>query len=112
MLNTLIAYVKSLFWDDKNTEYFPQPELDKRTWALTGDDIYARKGELITCERGHIICAMQKTVKRGDPFIGDEFCDWQMKKPYRGQHPIPRCEKCGALWCLGLNFPFMQGWRV
>ena len=109
----MTAFFPSIFRQElpDNPDRWPQPELDTRTFRPAGD-VYAKRGEVVTCERGHVICAMLRDVSRGELFDDSAFGDWQMKKPDVGQFPIPRCERCGARWCMGMQYHFHNGWRV
>lgn len=77
-------------------------------------DVYARRGEWVTCEKGHPICEVQRSIKIGD------ICDfdndlglWQQPAPLIGTMVMPRC-RCGAEFVRPGNvFHFCNGgWRM
>jgi hypothetical protein len=89
-----------------------EPELDKRLVHVADGDVYADRGEWITCENGHRIARFVKSVKSGQLFDLYAISEWQQHEPAIGEFPIPRCEKCGAEWCAGSQYHFLNGWRV
>ncbi len=89
--------------------------------------IYAKKGEHIICENGHVICEIAKTVLTGNYQKGGELTNWRQKEPRIGDS-VPLCEKCGAEFyrnniavdapglndvklMAGIRMHFKNGWR-
>jgi hypothetical protein len=77
--------------------------------------IYAKKGEHITCENGHVVCEMAKTVLYGSHQKAAQITNWRQKEPRVGDM-VPVCEKCGAEFYRnpqdkGISMHFKEGWR-
>lgn len=76
--------------------------------------VYARKGDWVTCENGHVICMFTRKVILGDPFDMSALDLWKQPIPKIGD-PIPVCKHCGADFVRGLmgnEFHFYDGWRT
>lgn len=74
---------------------------------------YARKGDWVTCENGHIICVFNRNVIIGGAFDGAALEMWQQREPTIGQADMPVCAVCQAPFVRNLNeFHFYDGWRV
>lgn len=69
------------------------------------------KGTVVTCESGHAICTVAKTIKGGDVVGTDCFSDWQQTPPHDGT-PFEKClcEKCGARWVGYVEVPETPQW--
>jgi len=101
--------------------FFKQPV--EKHWAETPDEefgvgnyryvygVYARKGEIVTCERGHHIFTFLRDIKVGDPFDPNVQGDWRQPEPKRGTVSQP-CKLCRARWFKGTYFHFPDGWRI
>ena len=75
-------------------------------------NVYAYKGETITCENGHPICDFARTVKIGEIQNGtDDLTDWRQPIPVVGTFPVPGCAICGARWSDGVVFHVGNSWR-
>lgn len=77
--------------------------------------IYALKGEKITCEKGHVICEMARTVLYGDYQKAAQLKNWRQEIPGIGDE-IPKCTKCGSEFYRndiinGIHMHFKKGWR-
>ena len=77
--------------------------------------IFARKGEIITCENGHEICRFKNDVRSGAFFDGgSDLTDWKQPQPQRGSQKVV-CAECGGLWWHGIGGGmhfFIEGkWR-
>lgn len=74
--------------------------------------VYAYKGDIVTCENNHIICAFQNTILVGQTQdLPNQLGWWQQEPPKLGAFPIPGCSKCGAPFADGTRFHFVHGWR-
>lgn len=85
------------------------PEIDPR--IVTMRHLYAKKGDVVTCERGHHIVTFSRDVRWGEMFDPKALVDWQQPEPKIGEI-APRCVQCGAMWCAGNQYHFEDGWRV
>lgn len=79
-------------------------------------EIYAHKGEQITCENGHVICEIARNIKVGKTQEKGDLINWTQLEPEAGTYPIPTCSKCGAEFYRndmthGINVHFEDGWR-
>jgi hypothetical protein len=72
---------------------------------------YAKKGDAVTCERGHHICTFQRDVAVSDPFDSTVLGDWRQPEPKKGTVYQP-CMICGARWYKGVYLHFPGGWRI
>lgn len=76
--------------------------------------VFAKKGEPVTCENGHIICTFSRNVAVADDFIPTHLYTWTQPEPQRGDSG-PVCAQCGALFWHGAgggqHFHFADGWR-
>lgn len=77
------------------------------------DLIFARAQERITCEQGHLICTMARTVLIGEPIDPSrDFKHWQQTPPVVGQEGnTVRCSRCRGWWTESGRFHFEDGWR-
>jgi hypothetical protein len=79
--------------------------------------IWARKGEVVTCIKGHPICAISRDIYVGEARMGNHFTDWQQREPDRSASVAEiRCERCRGVWLRGnpkdgYAFHFSEGWR-
>ena len=87
---------------------------------LDGEDksqLYARKGECITCINGHAICEFFRDVKRGDGRSAEDFTNWRQPEPDKSASVADiRCIECRGSWINGnardgYQFHFSEGWR-
>ena len=74
--------------------------------------VYAKAGEVVTCENGHVICQFVETVCRGaTQNLPKQLGHWRQKEPKVGG-PIPVCAKCGAWFYLSPGlFHIGKSWR-
>ena len=63
---------------------------------------YARKGEAVTCENGHVIATFSRDALCGEAFRQSSFlCGWTQPEPRPGDADIV-CRTCGAPFYEGL----------
>jgi hypothetical protein len=62
--------------------------------------MYAKQGERITCENGHLICVVARDIEVGQmPERGKDLKDWQQPEPDVGTLAKDiKCAQCGAEW--------------
>lgn len=73
--------------------------------------LYARKGERVTCESGHPICAFSRDAACGEAFDQSGFlCEWTQAEPVAGDTNVG-CRTCGAPFYDGLALHFADGYR-
>lgn len=78
--------------------------------------VFARPGEEITCENGHVICEVKETIYSGDLHDeGRKLHRWRQPPPKSGtlQDQV-KCNVCGAFFWHGYDgqhYHFMDGWR-
>lgn len=74
---------------------------------------YARAGEEVTCEGGHVICVVLVDIPRGAEHSDHYLGDWCDPKPAIGSRPV--CSRCGAWWIRWESgstlLHFASGWR-
>lgn len=74
--------------------------------------IYARKGERVTCEEGHVIATFSRDTVSGEAFRQSTFlCEWTQPEPRPGDADIV-CAVCGAPFYQGLMLHVEDGWRA
>jgi len=91
---------------------------------MPDSNIYARKGEVVTCENGHSVCEFTCNVFMGDTQDIEKQLKFFPKqiKPMHGEHEENIHCFCGASWfratitpwsCFfGIpQFHFKEGWR-
>jgi hypothetical protein len=88
-----------------------EPTYDKRKITEYVNNIYANKGDWITCEWGHKIARFQEDVQRGTLFNPAAIAEWTQPEPMVGDVP-PKCAQCGCNFYMGMTFHFRDGWRV
>ena len=54
--------------------------------------IFAKKGELVTCDKGHPICRVAEDIDRGGRITTKLFDEWTITPP----KPFEKIEPC---WC-------------
>lgn len=73
-------------------------------------DLWATKGETITCVRsGHPICDIARDIEKGEPRTPADFTNWQQPEPNPNIHPSAiRCTICRSAWVRsdGMTFHF------
>jgi hypothetical protein len=85
--------------------------------AADDTNLYARKGEHITCINGHVICEIAHDIQKGDARNGDDFTNWQQPQPDKEKSVAEiRCTQCRGVWIRGSStggyqFHFSTGWR-
>lgn len=74
--------------------------------------VYAYEGDILYCEKGHVVGYVQWTVRVGDPFDDKAlYFGNPDQRPKIGQDNHG-CLKCGARWYKGPYFRFGDGWRI
>lgn len=73
--------------------------------------IYAKKGDIVTCERGHHICTFLRDVGVGEGWDSTAMGDWRQPEQKKGTVFQP-CAICGARWYKGPYLHFPDGWRI
>ena len=72
---------------------------------------YAKIGDKVVCENGHIVCEFIKTVYVGDlQDVRNQLGYWRQDAPLIGTI-YPRCSICGAKFYMHGIFNFKDGWR-
>lgn len=86
---------------------------------MLDNGIYARQGELVRCEKNHIICEIARDVKVGHYFKATDLINWTQDAPKSGaSEDSVRCVTCGGkFWQSGKKksgqfFRFIDGWRT
>ena len=112
---TMLGSLPFIGWATKSEEKPIQ------TWAPSAEEelgkvlhvknIYAKRGDLITCENGHPIATFERDVEVGDSFDATAIVAWQQTPPEIGTMEKP-CEICGQRWFKGPYFHFWDGWRI
>lgn len=74
-----------------------------REAAPQSDSIYARAGEQVTCENGHVICEVKRDIEKGASQQGNELHRWRDPEPQPGTLTADiKCCRCGAPWAGGV----------
>jgi hypothetical protein len=83
--------------------------------------IWARKGEPVTCISEHVICHIAQDIMLGDPRAEQHFCDWVQPQPPKDKSVAEICcAECRGFWVRGVQGPggsvayqfhFKDGWR-
>lgn len=79
--------------------------------------LWARKGETVTCVKGHPICDIAHDLKFGIPRSSAHFTNWKQPEPDKAdQVATLRCSLCRGVWIRGntrdgYQFHFSDGWR-
>ena len=76
---------------------------------MTYPQLYASKGEVVTCENGHEICDMAKDVFVDDCLMVEQFENWRNQKPPMPCEVITPCQTCGAPFVKS-EMPFGGTW--
>ena len=64
--------------------------------------VWAHKGEAVTCINGHAICHIARTLYVGDPRSGADFENWMQPEPDRTTQVTEiRCKTCRGTWVRG-----------
>lgn len=71
--------------------------------------VYAKAGEIVTCENGHPICTIGRDIVIGEPWDPTALVDWQQPEPTIGT--FPKCAICGEDFYLSGALHFEDGWR-
>jgi hypothetical protein len=74
-------------------------------------DIYARKGERVTCTNGHVIGVFARDAYRDEVFTGDMLVDWQKGIDCYDGVALGNCRFCGAPW-NGSDNPLGGGYSI
>lgn len=77
--------------------------------ALKIEEVYAWKGDIVTCQNQHPICVFTKTVRWGEMVDTSAFGGWTQEVPEMGSQPV--CAQCGAMFCTSSSWHFVDGWR-
>lgn len=87
---------------------------DQRIKRIDPDrGIYARKDDWVTCENGHLIARLGRTVRVGDDFRSTDLVSWRQDAPIAGQLETPKCYACGSHFVRPSGeYHFYNGWRV
>ncbi len=78
---------------------------------------WARKGETVTCVKGHPICDISRDLPFGIPRDGAHFTNWKQPEPEKSDAVATlRCSMCRGIWIRGnkhdgYQFHFADGWR-
>lgn len=75
--------------------------------------LFAKKGEEVTCENGHVVCQFSRTIHRGTSFDPHHLHRWRQTPPKVDSLKV-ECNICGAKFWHGFdgqNFHFADGWR-
>ena len=85
--------------------------VETKTW-WPAKDIYARAGEIVTCENGHPICEFVENVFYGQiQDVTRQFGNWWQEQPKIGEFPIRGCTVCGAMFTTGMVYHIGDSWR-
>lgn len=83
-------------------------------------EVFADRGEIVRCERGHEICTVRSRLFFGDIAAGPlQFHEWRQPEPHADDRLPLRCAECGAPYIktindhprAGLQVHFDDGWR-
>lgn len=78
--------------------------------------LFARRGEMVTCVNGHVICVVDRDIVRGERAnIQNQFTDWHQPMPDPAA-VIPACAQCGDIWFMndhlhGMRLHISGDWR-
>jgi len=70
-------------WFNPKPKYEPEPQL------------YAAKGEVVSCTTGHEVCELSRDVYIGDTVQSEQFTNWRNQKPPIAGDLIAPCQTCG-----------------
>jgi len=76
---------------------------------MNHQQLYASKGEVVTCENGHEICELSKDVFVDDLIMVEQFENWRNQKPPMPCEVITPCQTCGARYLMS-EIPFGGSW--
>jgi hypothetical protein len=81
------------------------------------DNLFARKGEAVMCENGHIICTVANNIAVAGKYVPTNMYNWTQPEPVSGEKDFTKiiCQRCGSLFwhCEGgQHFHFSDGWRT
>lgn len=79
--------------------------------ATPFSSLYAKAGEVITCESGHEICTIGRNIYKGATQIMEDLINWRQQEPKIGCN-IPVCAICGADFYVSNIFPPYGGVKV
>ena len=90
-------------------------EEERRFYAEKAKIEYAKAGEIVTCETGHEICEVAKTLHVGDLIQAEQFINWRDREAPEPRDPIDAyCKTCGERYIRGVGgyqLHFADGWR-
>jgi hypothetical protein len=77
-------------------------------------DLYAKAGEQVTCENGHVICEAARDLHTFATWSPADWTNWTQPEPMPGTSlEACLCAICGARWVRapGMIYHFADGWR-
>ena len=77
-------------------------------------NLWATKGEIVTCVLGHPICDVARDIHVGDGRSSGDFTNWHQPQPSPSTSLADiRCTICRAVWVRpdGMTYHFENGWR-
>lgn len=79
-------------------------------------DVFARKGEVVTCENGHAICDVGVDLHRFGYMRAADFTNWRKLPPPQSGEQVTSCPECGAPFITQMRrgqtqIHFANGWR-
>jgi hypothetical protein len=80
-------------------------------------ELWASKGEVVTCINGHPICTISRDIYVGEGREDSDFENWKQDKPDRRTSVADiKCNRCRGVWLRGNKrdgyaFHFASGWR-
>lgn len=77
---------------------------------MNHQQLYASKGEVVTCENGHEICELSRDVFVDDPIIVEQFENWRNQEPPKPYEIIKPCQTCGARFIDTAQYPYGGSW--
>ncbi len=109
-MTRFLCWLRS-FWREPEQTWAPTPEEEFGNFRRVAG-IYAKAGDIITCENGHSIAVFCRDVRVGDLFDGETLSfEWAQVSPEIGTISAP-CVICGKRWFKGAYYHFKDGWRI
>lgn len=72
-------------------------------------NLYASKGEVVSCENDHEICDMAKDVFVNDRIMVEQFENWRNQESPKPNDVITPCKICGAPFVVS-ELPYGGTW--
>ncbi len=57
--------------------------------------LFAKAGDQVTCENGHIICTVSRNIFVADDYVPTHLINWTQPEPKTGSLTDVKCAQCG-----------------